>query len=59
MSVVKLVFDSEKIKHEDELVAEIKALVYSFAGKITVAAALGCMDIAKFQVENDLLGERE
>ncbi|MDD1617902.1 MAG: hypothetical protein LUQ28_15875, partial [Methylococcaceae bacterium] len=26
MSVVKLVFDSEKIKHEDELVAEIKAL---------------------------------
>ena len=40
---------------ENEMVVAIKATIYSFAGKMSIAAALGALAIAKHDLEKELL----
>lgn len=48
--IIKLIFSSPKIPHEDDLVNDIKTLIYSYSGKMTTAAAFGCIEIAKIEL---------
>jgi hypothetical protein len=40
---------------ESRLVQEIKNTIYSFEGQMSIASALGCIEIAKFDIEMELL----
>jgi hypothetical protein len=53
-NVIKLVFSSAKIPHEDDLVNDIKTLVYSYAEKMSTAAAFGCIEIAKIELSKEV-----
>jgi len=41
---------------EAELVEEIKALVYSYAGRMTNASALGALEMAAHEIKESIYG---
>lgn len=56
--IVKLVFSRVKIPYEDDLVNDIKALVYSYAGKMNTASAFGCLKIAETELLQEVYGNK-
>ncbi len=53
-NIVKLVYTNDKREnYENNLVIEIKDLIYSYEGKINIASAFGCLKL----VEADLIRE--
>jgi hypothetical protein len=52
--IINLVISHKKIPHEDDLVNQLKELVYSYAGKMSTAAAFGCIEIAKIELSKEV-----
>lgn len=40
---------------ENDMVKQIKDVIYSFAGQVTVASAFGVLEIVKHDLDRDLL----
>ena len=54
--VVEVKFKKE-VGYENEMVDAVKATVYSFSGRMSVAAALGVLSIVEHELKQELLDE--
>jgi len=56
-NVIKFTPNKRINPQAQELLEELKATVYKYAGQVSLAEVFGCLEIAKYDLSLQLLGE--